>query len=314
MEKVNYGGWPNCIRLSNDQIELIATTDVGPRIIRFGFIGQDNEFYENKELLGKTGGDEYKSYGGHRFWLAPEVNPRTYEADNSPVEYRMEGDTLVLITKTDPRTGMQKQVEVTLDSDKNHVEVIHTVTNHNLWDIEMAPWALSVMTSGGKLVIPQEPYAPHPSLPDYPGQVTDQRFYLPVRNLVLWSYTKLNDPRYVFTSKYIILKQDPSKDRPQKIGVSNEQRWAAYARNGHLVVKTFDYDPEELYPDNGCNFETFTNQSMLESETLGPLVILEPGASVSHREDWYLFDGVHFEDTDESIDENVLPKVKSVLG
>ena len=55
-EKVNYGGWPNCIRLTNGQVELIITTDVGPRVIRFGFAGGQNLFNEVKEQMGKTGG------------------------------------------------------------------------------------------------------------------------------------------------------------------------------------------------------------------------------------------------------------------
>jgi hypothetical protein len=42
IETVDFGGWPNCIRLSNGEIEVIATTDVGPRIIRVGFVGGQN--------------------------------------------------------------------------------------------------------------------------------------------------------------------------------------------------------------------------------------------------------------------------------
>ncbi len=317
MEKIAYGGWPNCVRLTNGKIELIATTDVGPRIIRFGFVGGDNELFEDKSQLGKTGGDEWRAYGGHRFWLAPEVKPRTYEPDNNPVSYEMRGDTLILTSPTDPRTRMQKQIEVTLDSDENRVSILHRVTNHNMWDVEMALWALSVMNSGGKLIIPQEPYAPHPDIPDYPGQKTDPRYYLPVRSLALWSYSKLSDPRYLFTDKYIILKQDPNATTPEKIGVTNEQGWVAYARGGHMFVKVFDYEPLDVamleYPDNGCNFETFTNADMLEAESLGPIVILPPGESVEHLEDWRLFDGVHFEDTDESIDANVLSRVQSAF-
>ncbi|HQE83180.1 MAG TPA: hypothetical protein PLM14_09285, partial [Candidatus Hydrogenedentes bacterium] len=76
MEKIAYGGWPNCIRIAKGPIELIATTDVGPRIIRFGFSGGHNLFKEFEEHLGQTGGDEWRSYGGHRLWHAPEASPR----------------------------------------------------------------------------------------------------------------------------------------------------------------------------------------------------------------------------------------------
>ena len=39
VEKVEYKGWPNCYRVSNGEVELVVTSDVGPRVIRFGFVG-----------------------------------------------------------------------------------------------------------------------------------------------------------------------------------------------------------------------------------------------------------------------------------
>ena len=310
MEKVAYGGWQNCLKLTNGKIELIATTDVGPRIIRFGFVGQDNELHEDAAQMGKTGGDEWMGFGGHRLWHAPEAKPRVYFPDNNPVKYEMKGDTLRLMQDVETTTGMEKQIDISM-SGENHVHVTHKITNRNLWAVEFAPWALSVMAKGGKAIFPQEPYSPHPDIPDFPGQKIDPKYYLPVRTLVLWSYTDFADPRWVFTSKYIVLKQDPNAARPQKLGLSNAQDWAAYARNGHLFVKKVTYQPGATYADNGCNFETFTNSDMLELESLGTLVSLAPGATAEHVEDWYLFDGVNFQDTDESIDANVLPKVEA---
>ena len=313
VEKIAYGGWPNCVRMTNGTVELVATTDVGPRIIRFGFVGQDNEFFEDPNQIGKTGGSEWMSYGGHRFWLAPEAKPRTYFPDNTTVKYLEDNGKVFLTPDIENTTGMEKAIELTLDPNENHVTVIHKVTNHGMWPVELAPWALTVMAPGGELIIPQETYSPHPDIPDEPGQKIDKKCYLPVRNLVLWSYTKLSDPRWVFLSKYIILKQDPNAKKPQKLGISNQQNWAGYARKGHLFVKKVIYQPGATYPDGGSSYETFTNSDMLELESLGPVITLAPGASVTHREDWYLFDGVKFENTDASIDANVLPKVKSVL-
>src|SRR5659263_389304 len=76
MEQIEFGGWPNCLRLANDQIELVATTDVGPRIIRLAFIGGRNLFKTFDATLGLSGGTEWRSYGGHRLWHAPETRPR----------------------------------------------------------------------------------------------------------------------------------------------------------------------------------------------------------------------------------------------
>lgn len=313
IEKIAYGGWLNCIRMTNGNVELVATTDVGPRIIRFGFVGKENIFCELPSQAGKTGSDKWMSFGGHRLWHAPEAKPRTYFPDSVPIKYEISGDTLRLLPDVEPTNGMQKEIELKLDPNSNHVTIVHKIHNRTLWPIELAPWALTMMRAGGKAILPQEPYAPHPDIPDYPGQKTDQANYLPVRKMVLWSYSDLGDPRWIILSKYIVMKQDPDAKKPIKVGFNNRRKWAAYLRNGDLFVKAAAYKPETVYPDEGCSFEAFTNSDMLELETLGPLTRLDPGATISHTEDWYLFDNVKCDNTDKSIDENVLPNVKSVV-
>ncbi len=42
VEKVEFKGWKNNLKLSNGTVELIATLDVGPRVIRYGFAGGEN--------------------------------------------------------------------------------------------------------------------------------------------------------------------------------------------------------------------------------------------------------------------------------
>jgi len=314
IEHVKYGGWPNCIRMSNGTVELIATTDVGPRVIHYGFVGKENEFFVDKSQLGRTNAKEWLAFGGHRLWLAPEAKPRSYHPDSKPVKLYPKGSSVQLIQPIETDNGIEKEMLITLSPSGSHVRVDHKLTNHNLWHVDLAPWTLTVMAPGGKAVFPQEPYSPHPDIPDYPGQQIDKKFYLPVRVLVLWSYTNLADPRWVFTSKYIVLHQDPKATKPQKIGLSNRQNWGAYLRGGHLYVKKNVYQKGAVYPDHGCSFETFTNAAMLELEGLGPMTKLAPrGGSVDYREDWYLFDGVKAKSTDASIDANVLPKVRSIL-
>ncbi len=59
-----------------------------------------------------------------------------------------------------------------------------------------------------------------------------------------------------------------------------------------MNATAIEFDEHARYPDLGCNFETFTNEEMLEVEALGPLVDLGPGASTSHTEHWQLFSEV----------------------
>ena len=295
MQKVAYAGWPNCIQVSNGQIELIATTDVGPRIIRFGFVGGPNLFSEVPEHLGKTGGDEWKSYGGHRLWHAPEVMPRSYVPDNSSIEHVWDGRTLKLIQPVEASTGLQKEIEITLDEKANRVSVLHRIRNKNGWAIEAAPWALSVMRGPGTAIFPQE-------LP------VDQ--LLPVRPLVLWGYTDMRDARWTWGTKFIQLRSDPAADKPQKFGIMNTLGWAAYAREETVFIKRFNFDPKAVYPDFGCNTESYTRGDMIEVETVGPLRKIESGAFVEHVEHWFLFK-CKIGGTDDELEAQLAPLIKN---
>ena len=106
--KTPYAGWNNTYKLSNGTIELIITGDVGPRIVYFGFVGDVNEFCEVPDDLGKIGGDEWRMYGGHRFWHGPEVEGRTNLPDNDPVEIT-EKDGSTWIFKEDQIYAIQKE-------------------------------------------------------------------------------------------------------------------------------------------------------------------------------------------------------------
>ena len=297
MEKIDYKGWPNSYRLSNGTVDLVVTTDVGPRIIRFGFVGGENEFKEYEDMLGKTGGDEWRIYGGHRLWHAPEADPRTYFPDNLPVRLEPHTDFVRLIQPTETTTSIQKEMDVRLSPSGAQVEVTHRLRNTNLWAVELAPWALSVMAAGGKAIIPLPPRGTHPEA------------LLPVNTITLWAYTDMSDPRWTWGRKYVMLRQDPQARTPQKAGVMVVDGWAAYARNGHLFVKKFDYVEGALYPDFGCTVEAWTDPDMLEVETLGPLARLEPGAAVEHVEQWFLFRDVPVPEDDADVDRHVLPKV-----
>jgi hypothetical protein len=277
MEKITYGGWPNCIRLANGQLELIATTDVGPRILRLARPGGPNLFKEWPDQLGKTGGEEWRIYGGHRLWHAPEVRPRTYAPDNDPVQVDWDGRRLRLTQRVEASTGLQKEIEVALSTNRPAVTVTHRLYNRSLWDIEVAPWALTVCQGPGRAIVPQEPPVPH-----------SERL-LPVRTMTLWGYTDMQDPRYTWGSRFVQLRSDPDRRTSQKVGFLNTQGWAAFARGEEVLLKRFAFDPRATYADLGCNTEIYTNGDMLELETLGPLTRLAPGAAVEHVERWYLF-------------------------
>ena len=201
-ETVRYAGWTNCFRLGNGNIELVATTDVGPRVIRFGFAGGENLFREFQGDAGTTGGEHWKPYGGHRLWHAPEDKSRTYQPDNDKVPFSYEGGVLRLRPTPEKATGIAKEIDIGMSDTDDAVSITHRLVNRGSWEIETAAWALAMMAQRGRAVFPQEPFVP------FPDQL------LPARPLVLWSYTDMSDPRFTFGAKFIQLRQDPGRPSP----------------------------------------------------------------------------------------------------
>ena len=281
VEKISYLGLPNCYKLSNGAVEAIVTSDVGPRVIRYGFRDAENILGEVPEATLTTDLGDFKPWGGHRLWVAPEAKPRSYAPDNSPLAVAFEGERAIRLTaQADAVVGIEKEMRVTLDAQGSMLSVRHKITNRSMWAIEAAPWALTIMRGGGTAIFPQEPYI---SWDDY---------LLPARPLVLWHYTDLSDARWSIGKKFIRLTTDAGASHPQKIGMLNKQGWAAYARGATLFVKRFAYREGASYPDYGCNCETYTAGDFIEVESLAPLCRLEPGESAEHEERWWLFEGV----------------------
>lgn len=295
ISKVPYRGWTDCVQIANNNIKLIVTTQVGPRVIFLGFQDGENLFYENPEQVGTTGGDTWKIYGGHRLWCAPEDLKTTYVADNFPIEVQEDANLVRFVAPVEP-TGVEKTIEISLDEDSNQVSVHHVVTNCSRSPISLAPWALSVMRSGGVAVIPHHL---HPV-----DQLT------PTHSIVLWGYDRMSDPRWTWGDRFILLRQDPASQDAQKAGTQNRAGWAGYAVNNQLFVKRFAWNPEAEYPDLNCNFEAYTNPHMLEMESLGPLCTLEPDESTSHAEDWSLYRDVPMPHTEQEVQERILPIIR----
>jgi hypothetical protein len=112
IEKTEYKGWPNCYRVSNGEIELIVTGDVGPRVVRFGFVGGQNLFKEFADQLGRSGEEKFQLRGGDRVWKAPEDPVATWAPDNVPVVVLVTPTGLVAREPIEPLTNLQKEIEI----------------------------------------------------------------------------------------------------------------------------------------------------------------------------------------------------------
>ncbi|MEI6297434.1 MAG: hypothetical protein WCO84_07405, partial [bacterium] len=268
VELIRYGGWENNLRLSNGLVEMVATLDVGPRIIRFGAIGGSNAFKEFSEDLGGCRESEWKIRGGHRFWHAPEAIPRTYVLDNFPVTWHEMSDLSVsLIPPPETENNIQREVDIRMEPNSCSVTLVHRITNIGRWPMEVSCWALSVMAEGGTAVIPLPRAVSHMEKPN------------PAYGMSIWSYSEMSDPRLQLGKGYLLINHKKA-DASHKLGISVPDAWAGYVANGSLFVKHFSWQADGNYPDGGCNFETYSEKSFLELESLSPLTLLQPGKSV----------------------------------
>lgn len=298
VEKVKYGTWGDTIRVSNGVVEIYATLELGPRIIRYGFVGGPNEFFEDlndeigneaeeiKEFFGNKG--TWHIYGGHRLWTSPEILPRVYYPDNRKVDFEIIENGVRLIQEPQVENSVQLIMEVTMAED-GEVTAKHYVKNIGAWDIELAPWALTVLAVGGTEVV---------------GRVARDNGFLHTQNLSLWTYTDMADERVKWGTKYIMLKTNDYMKNKFKVGLSNEDGYACYFNHGNMFIKKFEaFDPESVYPDNNVNYETFTAGVFTEIETLGKLAKIKPDETVCHIENWKLISQVPEPKTEEEIDE-----------
>ena len=299
VEKIEYKGWHNCYRVSNGEVELIITGDVGPRVIRFGFVGGQNLFKEFAEQLGGRNEEKFQLRGGDRVWKAPEDPVATWAPDNLPVQIKVTPNGLIATAPVEPLTHLEKEIEVRMVSQGTQIDVFHRITNRGVFPLEFSAWALTMMAPGGQAITGFPPRGRHPINLE------------PTNPLVMWAYTNLSDKRWVFTKKYMALKQDPHNAEAQKLGMFNPQSWGAYVLNGEAFIKRAQAAPGKTYPDFGCSEEFFTNNDFLEMETLSPLTNVPPGSTVEQVEHWSLHRNVHLTDlTDEAIDAVILPLLR----
>lgn len=265
--------------LKNDflQIEYLTASQ---RVMSLSLTGKPNML---ADISGtppiQTPWGDFHFRGGHRLWHAPEAMPRTYAPDTGEMKITELPGSVILETQTEPGTGIRKRIEIHLAKDRPSATLTHTLINDGLWPVELAPWTITQFRLGGTAILPM------------PVGNVDAAGLLPNRQISLWPYTRLNDPRLSLRDDYVIFKADALP--PFKMGYFNPHGWLAYWLDGVLFRKMFEVQAAMQHPDNNCNAEIYCGDQFVELESLAPLTILNPGASVNHVERWDVFDGMN---------------------
>ena len=278
----SFKDYGKCVSITNGVVEALVMVDLGTRIICFGFVGGQNFMCAEREALGGRNdgnfeeffgkGRKWENFGGHRVWLSPESYPETYTPDDKPVKYEKTDNGAVFYSEPDAEIGVTKTMEVMMDADDTNIQVKMQVKNTSDKDMEFSIWALSVCAAGGTLIVPTN---------------TNDTGLLPNRTIVVWPYTDMSNDRIYWGKKYVTVRQDVNCDGPMKLGFDLNGGAAYYVLGDEVLCKKYDTNhPDGKYPDGGCSFETYTNECMLEFETLGELKTVKPGETSEHIEAW----------------------------
>lgn len=274
LDEIEHPKFGSCVRLANPKVQLLVPKNFGPRLLHYGFRGGANELCDHSPFQKSVAGETWSLVGGHRFWHSPEMFPRTYMPDNQPVTIIPVQDGMRVIQPEEKWVQIKKELEITFIDNRGTVRLDHRLTNKNAWDIDLALWGITLLAPGGEEWIPQ---------------ASRETGYLSNRHVALWPYSRMDDRRLQWGQKYIRVRQDPDIPEPCKIGLNNEDGWAAYFNHGNMFVKSFRYLPERTYPDGGCSYETYLSDYMVEMESLSPVHRVKVEQTITHTEYWSLF-------------------------
>jgi len=266
-----------CLLLENQQLSIWITKDVGPRIIGLSLAGGDNLMVVLPDAkISVESGEDYSLRGGHRLWYGPEKPETTYITDDQPLDIDSVQDGVKIIQPVDGATGIQKILQISLDKDKAEITIEHELLNTGSNPYQLAPWAVTMMRTGGEAILPLQ------------LEQDDPYGLWPNRQLAFWPYTDIKSEHLVMANRAVIVKAMMTTGA-LKIGAPNPIGWIAYRFEKTLFVKRSVYRPNQDYLDRQSSSQIYCNPSVIELETLGPIVNLATGESTRHLETWQIY-------------------------
>lgn len=280
IKEIDYENFGKCVLVTNGIIDAVVTIDLGPRIIRFGFCGGENLFYNDSERIykiptGNSGGANesggtFYYYGGHRLWLSPERSLKTVLPDNEAVVYSVLPDGVRFSKPKQKGPNFQTGFEIIMSEDAADIMVVHTAKNLTKETQPCGLWPVTMLSGDGIVVLPQN---------------TDSgNVYRPNRTLVLWPGTDVRDERMFFGNRYLTIQKTSDNDKALRVGCNNVLGWAAFIGPHNTFMKRYVHGVQAVYPDFGSSCEVGLQKDFTEIQSLSPMYRVEPGQEIKHVE------------------------------
>lgn len=280
VEKINYRGWNDCYKLSNDSVEVIIVPSIG-RAISFRRVDGSNVFNTFEDSLGKNREpvDNYITYGGLYTWLAPQYAWRLTEEqrnggadgmagvpmDGLPHEVKNIGPRTLTIGMTD-NENYKIEIEKKYTLDPKSPKLLYSIRCKNVGNttVRWATWNLSAIKKTGKVLF------------SAPNGLADLRFSCNGRNLP----ENLN--RFIdFHNSVAIVDLEATSEQTGKYYVKPAGGYIMHCTKDYWFVRSFQISnasSEILFTDNYSQIELWvdTITGLYELEILSPEFILKP--------------------------------------
>ena len=279
IKPINYRGWLDAIAIDNGQAVAVVVPSIG-RVLQFGLKGDQGVFWENASLSGQLAdvrlptwaSKDWVNFGGDKAWPSPEADwglltgrkgwrpPPGF--DGMAYQAQIKGSAVLLRSEVDPFYGLSVQRRVELDSRKAELSITTTFTREQGEPLAVGVWVVTQLRDPAGLFAARSG-----------------------RSIFAESYKVLGQglPPSLTISNHL-LQLTRATNQAYKIGLDADRLLWVGAKQTLLIESP--RHPGAAYPDQGCNAEIYTNPdplSYIELETLGPVVLLKTGKTITHR-------------------------------
>jgi hypothetical protein len=281
VEKVEFHGWKNAIRLSNRVCEMVVVPEIS-RVMYFGLKGGANLIWIAPSANGQSyseGGSDWRNLGGDKIWPEPQDVfgwPPPYFFDNAPSTAEViPGGVRLKTEKASPRLGSVCVREFVLNADKALVNVRQRLEKIQGQPAAMTLWNVTQVCAPDYALLPLGP---------------EDEAKRPYR---CFNRSKLEAPYFHVHDTVLTLRNDESGP---KVGVSpnadGSNGWVAAVYHDCMLVESRKIEKGANYPDNQCHAELFSAPSALgpyvELELLSPLKTLKVGQQLADDSVWQI--------------------------
>lgn len=262
------------VRVRTEALELVVTTQVGPRIAFFARAGGENLLYWDKDGVQRGA---WKLYGGHRVWITRPLGDEsedTYLPDNDPCSVTRYADGVDVCAPASPVSRIARGMEIRVEGERC-VRVRNYLRNEGSMIYSGGCWSPTCVKADKEIEIPL----------GCGEETTWDIVYMAIPRIFAGNVTQLDDDSVQMRGSSLFVTP---KGRCVKRCVRAPQGVVQLHADGYIFRKTAAFSPYLSYPMNGCNVAAFVGAGnfMAEMETFGGEEAIRPGQTIDNVERW----------------------------